>query len=378
MEAVDYTPYAYEIDSPAEYQWYKIDITCDAGGFQLNEIMIMGPHAATVDVDTTDMILAEVDAESIAVEGINPWGDGENETKLFDGNKGNDDDHGTKLGGDVTDNTFTVTFNTKDSVVPYYYAITTGNDSGDYTGRNPNGWTLYGSNDGENWDELDKVVTDDTHCTGMSDVNYTSFVYKIDAAKKEYKNFKIVFTTAGGNCQLNEFELFTLQSLNTADDVSALSVAAVNADSITAEGIEAWPDGPATNLFDGNKGVDDENSGTKLGGGVGEDKKVVISFQTESPVTVKYYAITTGNDSGIWTGRNPIRWALSGSTDGEKYTVISNIKPEANQTAGLLDANYTTYNYAVDENNQAEYQFYKITLYTEGETLQLNELELLY
>lgn len=378
LEAVNYTVYAYEIDAPEEYQTYKIEITCDGGGFQLNEIMIMGQNFANVDVDTEGMIKAEIDAESISAEGINPWGDNESASKLFDGEKGVDADNtGTKLGGPVQDGKFTVSFKTTAPFAPYYYAITTGNDSAVWTGRTPTGWTLSGSADGENWDTLDTIVTDDKNHCGMYDANYKTFVYRIDAPKKEYTFFKVEFTKEG-DCQLNEFELFALNPLCTTEDVSSLSVAAVKADSIAAEGINVWGDGEnAPKLFDGDKGTDADNTGTKLGGGVPE-KTFTVTFETESAVTVKAYAITTGNDSGVWTGRNPIAWTLEGSTDGTTYTVISKIDPKTDETAGLLDANFTTYNYLVAEGSQAAYQFYKITFITAGDTCQLNELELLY
>ncbi len=53
------------------------------------------------------------------------------------------------------------------------YTITTGNDSGDYAGRNPKSWTLYGSNDQKNWTIIDQVSND----VVLQDENATAYNY---------------------------------------------------------------------------------------------------------------------------------------------------------------------------------------------------------
>lgn len=55
------------------------------------------------------------------------------------------------------------------------YTITTGNDSGDYAGRNPKSWTLYGSNDQKNWTIIDQVSND----VVLQDENATAYNYKL-------------------------------------------------------------------------------------------------------------------------------------------------------------------------------------------------------
>lgn len=118
---------------------------------------------------------------------------------LFDG------DTGTKLCTKAKA-PFDVVWKMKSAVTAKAYVICTANDNAQYKGRNPQGWSLYGSTDGENWVLINQVTEGD-----LGDVNETAFGYKIDSGKQAaYTYFK--FTVDVGSradvLQISEIQLW--------------------------------------------------------------------------------------------------------------------------------------------------------------------------
>ena len=140
---------------------------------------------------------------------FDPWGDGKLVESLFDGKDGyfNTNDQ-TKLGGNVSNGELIVEFKTEKATL-VGYALVTGNDSKDYGERNPNEWTLSGSNDGRNWTVIDYVY--DGKITAS---NHQYFGYEIDPdARAEYSYYQFKFTLNIYNSpitslQLNEMYLY--------------------------------------------------------------------------------------------------------------------------------------------------------------------------
>ncbi len=86
------------------------------------------------------------------------------------------------------------------------YEIVTANDNAEYTGRNPDAWTLYGSNDGSTWTVLDAVEADDV----LGDVNFTPFTFAIDSpAEYSYYKFEVTNIVGGGVMQISGLNLLT-------------------------------------------------------------------------------------------------------------------------------------------------------------------------
>lgn len=109
------------------------------------------------------------------------------------------------------------------------------------------------------------------------------------------------FSTA---VQLSEFEFL---KGGASLDRSAVSVTNPDGDNSTAE--------PAENLLDGDdttKWLDALN------------KPLVFDFGT--PTAIDGYRFTTGNDA---TGRDPLRWVLEGSADGNTWTAIDRVVTDA-------------------------------------------------
>lgn len=154
--------------------------------------------------------LAVVDVESIETDLPLNWGE-KDPGALFDGADGffNTEDAETKLGSGTQNFMATITFKIEKAKV-VAYALVTGNDSGQYTGRTPTAWTLKGSNDGENWTDIDVVEDGATE-----DLNHAYFGYEIDAgAQAEYTWLQFVFDAGTGNAgllesiQLNEIYIY--------------------------------------------------------------------------------------------------------------------------------------------------------------------------
>jgi len=154
-----------------------------------------------VDLPAKDIEKVTVDTNKLGYEGINPWNvEKESVAQLFDGNT-----EGTKLGGGVNGDTFTVTFSLTAPATIKYYTFTTGGDTSKYADRNPAAWTLYGKV-GEEWVALSTVG--ETLRTGLTAVDKTPFTYAVDNPM-ECIDYKIVFTKTGGSFQMNELELYT-------------------------------------------------------------------------------------------------------------------------------------------------------------------------
>ena len=138
-----------------------------------------------------------VDTATVKKEGITPWGDDQNEFKLFDGTD-------LKLGGNAT-GTVTVEFALTEAATLSYYTLTTGGDTASYTDRNPKSWTLYGKV-GNEWVVLSNVESNTTHETGLEATNATPYSYAV-TNQQECTEYKIVFSTNGA-FQMNELELY--------------------------------------------------------------------------------------------------------------------------------------------------------------------------
>ncbi|MBQ3329681.1 MAG: discoidin domain-containing protein, partial [Ruminococcus sp.] len=99
-----------------------------------------------------------------------------------------------------------ITFRSNDDVTPFGYILTTANDTAKYPERNPKGWTLEGSADGQNWTTLSDVSDNTT----LQAKNYTSYTFPLnnpDHTAFSYYRFTVKGTVGGGTFQLSEFQL---------------------------------------------------------------------------------------------------------------------------------------------------------------------------
>ena len=154
------------------------------------------------------------------------WGDGfyghlidgiDKDVKDSDGNV---TQAGTKWGGEADPNGNTyIIFRTPGKTNPFFYTLTTGNDTGAYTGRNWGSWFIYGANfegdalatkDAEGW-----VLIDNRENTGQDRLHPVNeepsyFGFSTETTE-EYTYYKVVVTKAysGNAIQMNELHFGT-------------------------------------------------------------------------------------------------------------------------------------------------------------------------
>jgi len=97
----------------------------------------------------------------------------------------------------------------------------------------------------------------------------------------------------------------------------------------------------------------------------------VISWTMKKPVTVEAYIISSANDNETYKGRNPQKWVLCGSMDGEKWELV-----DAVEKADLPDENFASF--AFITTNPTPYRYYVLKIFESGgsEVIQISELEL--
>ncbi len=135
----------------------------------------------------------------------------------------------TKWGGnsDANGNTYII-FRTVDKTNPFFYTLTTGNDTGTYTGRNWGTWYIYGANfegdgdatkDAEGWvliDSKENVGQDRLHPVNAQP-SYFGFSTE---TTEEYIYYKVVVTKAysGSQIQMNELHFGTEEEFDAIKD----------------------------------------------------------------------------------------------------------------------------------------------------------------
>lgn len=118
---------------------------------------------------------------------------------------------------------------------------------------------------------------------------------------------------------------------------------------------------------EGSKKLIDNNLKTKVFlGGTGND--LTWQFEYFVPQIVNGYSMTSGNDA---PERDPKRWKVEGSQDGETWTIIDERSDQAWETRNLS----RTFTYT----NKTEYKFYKFSMteLTSGTNFQMSEVRLL-
>lgn len=192
--AVNFTQYTFDTDIQDSYQYYLLQIESNGTnyyGFQLAEISLYGDVAAASEEIGEDLnqYFDSIDTNSNTINGYNSEVPG----NLFDG------DTSTKM---FNSGTGTIAWKMDRDTTIYSYSLTTANDNATFSGRNPKTWILYGSKDGNNWEQIDKVNN-----SGMQDVNYTTYTYVADRVGT-YKYFKMNITGLyGSSFQLSELTL---------------------------------------------------------------------------------------------------------------------------------------------------------------------------
>lgn len=278
------------------------------------------------------------------------------------------------------------------------YTVYTANDADNNPGRNPDDWTLYGSEDGENWVEIHSVKD-----AGLPTTNYTPTVYETEnTAAYRYYRFTVE-EVVGGGFQLSELLLYTADDISETplpDDgvgdyegelpVQDATVEAhagepivgedaalfladhnsfadlVNVDSAYISG-SCWADdeGP-DRLFDGIYTEEDfyRADGGKMGAGMSSGQ---IIWEMKEAVAPTAYALVTGNDTDIYPTRNPQSWVLYGSNDGKNWVTL-----DAVSEGNMISDNFAPHIYTFE--NSESYKWFCLSFVTFDGSIQLCEI----
>lgn len=248
------------------------------------------------------------------------------------------------------------------------YAFVTGNDTSEYPDRNPVSWELYGSADGaeESWQLIDSA--ENSEIMPAENYAYKGFVL---AQSVRYQYFRIIFHKAENQAilQLSELHLYT-------DDPASAGFADADApegtkslfgliDRSTIAGPGGAGNHTADCLFDNLAKSGAAGSNKYCVGG----SNVTVEWQMTEQVVITDYVVYTANDTETYPDRNPVRWTLYGSADGENYEVVHEVND-----AGLPLTNYTPTAYSTG--CTTAYSFYRLEMHTvEGAgTFQLSEI----
>ena len=112
----------------------------------------------------------------------------------------------------------------------------------------------------------------------------------------------------------------------------------------------------------------DGNTGTKF---CTETIPAYVKWKTSEPVIIDEYVLYTGNDTQSNPGRNPTKWILKGSNDGQYWTTIDAVSdgnlPAENQTGTIFKAKYP-----------GKYQYFAMEFFeiSSGTIMQLSEIQL--
>lgn len=98
---------------------------------------------------------------------------------------------------------------------------------------------------------------------------------------------------------------------------------------------------------------------------------VVLSVG-ETPIVLKEYILTTGDDTATYPDRNPASWVVCGSNDQQKWTVLDE-KHSYLRMAGL---NIQDYYFPVKTDKAFKYYRFQFTETQARSELQLSEIQL--
>lgn len=97
-----------------------------------------------------------------------------------------------------------------------------------------------------------------------------------------------------------------------------------------------------------------------------------IILDARQAVTLREYGLVTGDDTSIYTGRNPHAWQLQGSNDKKDWTLVHEVKWDR----AMRDENEQEYRYKIEGGKAYRYYMFKFVSMVEGTRLQLSEINL--
>lgn len=157
--------------------------------------------------------------------------------------------------------------------------------------------------------------------------------------------------------------------------------------------VEQWGDGFYGHIIDGialntteidpETGEEVEVWATKWGGQADPDGNTYVIFRTLDPVNPFFYTLTTGNDTGVYTGRNWGTWYIYGGNfegdgaatkDAEGWVLVDSKENVGQDRLHPVNAEPSYFGFSSE--TTTEYTYYKVvvTKAYSGTAIQMNEL----
>ena len=208
--------------------------------------------------------------------------------------------------------------------------------SADQSARDPAAWVFYGSNDGENWTELDSR-SGETFASRW----WTNTYYFENETSYEYYKLSI---TENQGIDPYGYDILALAELSVAisepEEDNRIYV-----DSSTADGTEGNGSQSVDKLFDGMPG-------TKY---VVMNKTATVWFSLNKAFPINCYKLTSADDQ---PARDPSSWVFYGSSDGKSWTKLDSRSGESFAQR--------TFEMAYYFENTTEYLWYKLEITANG------------
>ncbi len=188
------TYYTYTFDNSTAYAYYKLDITSNNGADAVGlQVVQFSEWQLFVDESRISKEPVEEEVDTSTIKGSQDNGGSESKKYIFDGKTS------TKVC--APGSSFWISFALKKAAVIKGYSITSAND---HISRSPKKWVFYGSNDGENWSELDRR-------TGVEFSDYFEEQIFAFANDTSYLYYKLDVLENGGNSytQFSELKVFS-------------------------------------------------------------------------------------------------------------------------------------------------------------------------
>ncbi|WP_299075317.1 discoidin domain-containing protein [uncultured Paraglaciecola sp.] len=290
----------FRFSNGLEYTHYRLNITKNKGDdtlMQVAEIEFVGPIHASVD--HTDPVGTGV------ITARNRIGDGEAESFAFDNNAETKWlDHNDWSGAPTVDNPSWVQVDFPQAVAVDVLGITSANDA---PGRDPENFTLVGSNDGgTTWVTLGEWIGE------AFDERFERKLLRVDNVLA-FETYRLNITKNKGDdtlMQVAEFELIGPKVAGLNHGQSA---------GVVITGRNRIGDGEAEIFaFDGDANTKWLDHNDWSGAPTDEDPSW-IQIQTLDAVAVNKLALTSANDA---PGRDPENFNIAGSMDGTNWIVL--------------------------------------------------------
>ena len=292
------------------------------------------------------------------------------------------------------------------AVVPEWYFLVTGGDTGSYTGRNWKTWKIFGGNFASDADAVRGDINDPA-ASGWTLVDYKEdellpaadngvVNLEFDYEGKEafqYYWIEIIESVQGSDTwlQMAEWGLGSYTDLEQylKDLASGVTGTDEPVNYYFLSGSPAGFGGEGTaNLIDGDTSNKWCTSFTNREDGATADGAYIV-FKASRPMAPTYYSMVTGNDTGNNPGRNWKQWHIYGmNADDDAAVTRSSDKwvPLDNKfsvTAGtglnqLPAANFAQAYFTLSETNATAYRYFKVEIdqCVSSGLMQMSELSL--